>query len=500
MAKEKTNRYAGMSVQQEEQARSNYFTSMCHMVESVIIMLAYILEYVKGARTIGYVVLTVILALTPPIVERVLYKKDPCSTMIRHLVSLGFGVFYTFICLTTVNKLAFVYVIPMLIVITAYNDTVYCVKICVSAWIVNVIQVVYFLKTGVYTKADSASIEIQVLVIMLIGFYVSFCARTLNRNSMAKMRQIKEQGDQAEEVLAQTLSISSQMVSNIETLTGKVVELNGTVRATKDAMGEVNSGSADTAEAVQKQLNMTENIQNKVDAVRKGADRIVNSISDANEAIEAGSKNIEMLVRQVDDSVESGKQVSAQLEELNADMEQMNSVIEIIESITSETGLLALNASIEAARAGEAGRGFAVVASEISKMASETEDATAQIKTMIENISETIQRVVSVTGKMVEMIDGQHDATAMTAQSFRDIESSTDVIVSNSQNLHSYVGDLADANHKIVDSISTISAITEEVSAHANDTYSISEQNSETVQDLVLLADKLKDLANQLNQ
>lgn len=65
----------------------------------------------------------------------------------------------------------------------------------------------------------------------------------------------------------------------------------------------------------------------------------------------------------------------------------MHSIIELIDNITTQTSLLALNASIEAARAGEAGRGFSVVASEISNLATQTQDATVDITTLIENIS-----------------------------------------------------------------------------------------------------------------
>lgn len=55
------------------------------------------------------------------------------------------------------------------------------------------------------------------------------------------------------------------------------------------------------------------------------------------------------------------------------------------------------------------------------------------------------------------------------------------------------------ANKEIIDSISTISAISEEVSAHASDTYAISEQNIDTVSQVVSLADQLKELANKLH-
>lgn len=500
MAKEKINRYAGLSVQEEEAARSNFFALFCHSLEVAIISFAYFFEFLKGDRSLGYVFATLFFAVVTPIIEIIRYRQNRCTQRIKHLISFGFGFFYTFICLTTNNKLAFVYVIPMLIVITVFNDQKYCFKVALAAFVVNLIQVGYFLKSGVYTLSDSATIEIQIAVMLIIGVYVTFCSKTLAKNNELKMGQIKQQGEHAERVLSDTLAISKEMVTNIDHVSEKILELNESVSTTKEAMGEVNTGSADTADAVQRQLSMTENIQNKVDEVRGGADRIAASVSDTKNAIEAGSKNITMLVRQVDESVESGKRVSAELEELNADMQQMNSVIEIIEGITSETGLLALNASIEAARAGEAGRGFAVVASEISKMASETEEATAQIKTMIENISDAIHRVVSVTGKMVVMIDGQHETTGLTAQSFQDIENSTQVIVSNSQKLHDYVKELAGANTEIIDSISTISAITEEVSAHANDTYSVSEVNSEIVKDLVVLMDRIKNLANQLNQ
>lgn len=77
-------------------------------------------------------------------------------------------------------------------------------------------------------------------------------------------------------------------------------------------------------------------------------------------------------------------------------MAEMNSIVELISGITSQTSLLSLNASIEAARAGEAGKGFAVVATEISGMATQTQDATEQITALINNVSGAISEVVEV--------------------------------------------------------------------------------------------------------
>ena len=290
------------------------------------------------------------------------------------------------------------------------------------------------------------------------------------------------------------------MVSDIEKIDSKISTLGESVDATREAMGEVNTGSTDTADAVQKQLEMTEQIQRRVETVESGAEEIIESINETRKAVEDGNRNVETLVDSVKESVESGRAVARQLAQLDEDMVKMNSIVDIITEITSQTSLLALNASIEAARAGEAGKGFSVVASEISKMADGTQDATVKITELISNVSGAIRDVVEVTGNMIEMIEGQNKATEQTAESFVTIENNTESIFTNSSRLAGIVSELAQDNKKIVDSVSTISAISEEVAAHANDTFSASEQNSSTVSEIVTLSGELRALAHKLEQ
>lgn len=483
-----------------ELARENTVAMNCHFLVCGIISIAYFVEFLKGDGTLLYVLATSILAMGPVVGEIICYKKQHDTKMIKHFVGIGYAILYTFVMFTTNNHFTFVYVIPMLIAITVYNDFKYSLPIEVGVVIVNVIQLALFFKRGIYTKADMASVEIQFFVIVLIcgiQLYVSIVAEKLNQKKLA---ELKAEHEKTEELLTRIMDTSDKMTQQITESAQKTASLGESMQAMKESMEEVNSGSNDTAEAVQSQLNQTEEIQAMVEQVEKGTENIIDSMNQNKEAIAQGNANVGILVKQAEETVESGKKVTEELSQLDTYMSQMNSILDIINSITSQTSLLALNASIEAARAGDAGRGFAVVASEISQMAQQTKDSTVQISQLIENVSNAIQMVVEVSGSMISMIESQSENTEKTAESFTVIEKNSDNVYGQSNELAAYVTKLADANKKIIDSISTISAISEEVAAHASDTLSATESNNVIVEELAALSGQLETLAQELKE
>ena len=483
-----------------EISRSNLWGTTCHTAEALILALAYVLEFVKHQKTLGYVCVIIAIGLISPVMEIILYRKDPENKWIKHLIGVGFIVYYAAICLTTDNKLVFVYVLPIVAMLSIFNDLAYCIRFCVAALVVNIVQVIYFLTVGIYTKQDSGTIEIQLLVVIVVSAFAAIASRAVAYNNRLQMKEIKKKEDEAVEVLNETLAVSEDMGRNIVKTADSVQILNDAVVSTKDAMEEVNKGSNDTAEAVQKQCDMTANIQEKVSELQRQMSAIKGSIEEANQSVADGSEHINHLVEQVNNTVAMGNDVKEKMELLRENMGSMESVVEIINNVTDQTSLLALNASIEAARAGESGRGFAVVATEISKLASETDQATDQIKRMMAEFSETIRKVVEGTETIIELIESQNETTAGTAKSFETIEKSTESIMNNSKILEANVSELSEANNMIVDSISTISAISEEVAAHASNTYAISEQNITAMEEIVSYIDNLKELAEQLQR
>ena len=483
-----------------ELAKANAVAMNCHCLVCSIMSVAYFVEFLKGDRTLLYVLVTIILAMAPVAGEFISYKKMHDTKMIKHFVGIGYAILYTFVMFTTNNHFTFVYVIPMLIAITVYNDFKYSLPIEVGMVIVNVVQLVMFFQKGIYTKADMASVGIQFFVIVLICGIQLYTSMVTERLNQWKLAEIKAEHEKTEELLMRIMDTSDKMTQQIAESAQKTASLGESMQAMKESMEEVNSGSNDTAEAVQSQLNQTEEIQAMVEQVEKGTENIIDSMNQNKEAIAQGNANVGILVKQAEETVESGKKVTEGLSQQNTYMSQMNSILDIINSITSQTSLLALNASIEAARAGDAGRGFAVVASEISQMAQQTKDSTVQISQLIENVSNAIQMVVEVSSSMISMIESQNETTEKTAESFTVIEKNSDNVYGHSNELAAYVTKLADANKKIIDSISTISAISEEVAAHASDTLSATESNNVIVEELAALSGQLETLAQELKE
>lgn len=483
-----------------ELAKANAVAMNCHCLVCSIMSVAYFVEFLKGDRTLLYVLVTIVLAMAPVAGEFISYKKMHDTKMIKHFVGIGYAILYTFVMFTTNNHFTFVYVIPMLIAITVYNDFKYSLPIEVGMVIVNVVQLVMFFQRGIYTKADMASVGIQFFVIVLICGIQLYTSMVTERLNQWKLAEIKAEHEKTEELLMRIMDTSDKMTQQIAESAQKTASLGESMQAMKESMEEVNSGSNDTAEAVQSQLNQTEEIQAMVEQVEKGTENIIDSMNQNKEAIAQGNANVGILVKQAEETVESGKKVTEELSQLDTYMSQMNSILDIINSITSQTSLLALNASIEAARAGDAGRGFAVVASEISQMAQQTKDSTVQISQLIENVSNAIQMVVEVSSSMISMIESQNETTEKTAESFTVIEKNSDNVYGHSNELAAYVTKLADANKKIIDSISTISAISEEVAAHASDTLSATESNNVIVEELAALSGQLETLAQELKE
>lgn len=469
-----------------------------HTIIGVILFLAYALELLKGSRTLGYFTLFSLLCLTPILVEHILYRRDHENRYIQHIMGICYGILYIFAIFTTNSLLTCLYAFPMYMVIILYMDVRFCILISCGAFFGNVACIIKDVLTTGYAAEEIPDVEIRIAAVLMTSVYMVVATIGVKKVNQVKLRDIQKQTESANALADSVLSASGNMISNISDVSERVVQLGESMERIHSYMSEVSSGSTESAESIQQQMQKTEVIQQHIARVKDTALQIEGDMSGTVNKVEDGKHQMDALAKQVESSMEANRQILAQMRELGEYTSQMNTIIETITSIANSTGMLALNASIEAARAGESGRGFSVVAGQISGLANQTKSATVNITELIRNIKQSLEGVTSAVDVAAESNRANAESTRVVTDNFEGIIQGTENVGQQTRELKEIVEELESANADIVESIQTISAITEEVSAHANETYNVCEENSRLVDSVTGMVESLSTEAQKL--
>ena len=177
-----------------------------------------------------------------------------------------------------------------------------------------------------------------------------------------------------------------------------IIQLEGYVDQVLDNVRNQTAASEETLASLEEITATTGQISTNTKKIKSGSETSLNNAL-------SGTKSVENMSVGMDNIKVSISQSTKKVEELALLSKNIDSVIEVIKTISEQTNLLALNASIEAARAGEAGRGFNVVAEEIKKLAEKTTKETYKIEETVREISSEIEAVKLANKKVETDID-----------------------------------------------------------------------------------------------
>jgi methyl-accepting chemotaxis protein len=239
-------------------------------------------------------------------------------------------------------------------------------------------------------------------------------------------------------------------------------------------------------------FNATDSAQRSLGRVAESAQEIAAAasghVAGANEAY------AELLAVNRDIEVAKGRLavLTGTVERLGENSRSIASVVKLINDISDQTNLLALNAAIEAARAGEAGRGFAVVADEVRKLAEKVKNATGDIALNVEGMSSLVESTRNETGGIDEAIRNAGAVVERSSQRF-------DSIVRDFSSMGERVGEVREsietvsvANTQIHAQVSAIRGMSEDVGARMEQAFKASHELAQATEKIEELAARFR--------
>ena len=219
------------------------------------------------------------------------------------------------------------------------------------------------------------------------------CALKDETGDMA--RAIHEMRKQLRQIVTTIQATHAQISADASTLTTITNEVNRMCMDNSATIQQLSAGMEETSAT-------TTNMNNSINTINRHAQNMSHLAFSGRQLSEEIFKRSDVLQEEITDMTYKTKaiytSISTRTQEAlkhSQGINQINALTQQIGEISSQTSLLALNASIEAARAGEAGQGFSVVAREISKLAEQTELAVKNIDLVVNEVTDAVKHLTT---------------------------------------------------------------------------------------------------------
>lgn len=429
---------------------------------------------------IGFVISFTVISI-PIFLIKVLKKDGP---YIKYMV-IGSTIVFLAVtyCLLTYHLIVF-FMYPIVAASFYFDTKLMRRTTVVAALVMSVMQVVgqyagfpdnNFLNTkemliyGVFPKLFA--------YIGLFSLLNMICLRAIDfLGQLMGAEEQKELLDKTTRIKDKALEVSSSLIKSVQ-------ELDNSSSILANSNNEIANDMEDVLEKTTQNVESANVASEKVDYITKKAEDLYTRSKNLNYLTEnikgrtyENQKRIDDATNDMEQINKSTKESREVIEELGNQSKTILEIVNVINEISDQTSLLALNASIEAARAGEQGKGFAVVAEEIKKLADQTRGS-------VENIESIISKVVNNTNKAVVSMDNSYKLTRKGLENMKDVDgASREVTKSNEQmlkeiqeiylisndisdnsiNAKEYIFNMEDAMNKSLDKVKKVTQATDD--------------------------------------
>ncbi len=289
--------------------------------------------------------------------------------------------------------------------------------------------------------AQSAMIKLRnstLFVVFIVAILIVIGTVFITRDIVNPLRKLSAASSKiAEGDLTITYSIRKideigALADNLTTMVGNIGFMMAKLQA---AANQIGSASNEILAASQQQSASAREQSSAVSETTAAAEELSKSAEQVGENIKAvtraASQTMTGMTRIKGEIGKAGEIIAL----LNEKSQKIGKITELIDDVTDQTNLLAVNAAIEAARAGEQGRGFTVVADEIRKLSDSTAKSTKDIAGLIEIIQHEMRNAIISMEQSVISVSEELKSAHETAERAKEISMSVTQQISGSKQI-----------------------------------------------------------------
>lgn len=463
----------------EQAIRVDHCLLLSFIAFYLFVIVSNVAAFLTGRLNMIFAIIMIALSVVAVVCNFVIYKMKPGTGAMRY-TSFVFLVIIAIIsgCVYTSYYLLFLMSVPLAGYIFYYKKKFLTIAGVIMILINFATPVIKMFLLGAALTGDQqfdsffaaavASIYV-VLIIILESMAIDF-----NEDTIGKA---EDENEKSKRILTDVLQVAAQVRNGTVDAMDVVKSLEDSSDVVNGAVKGISESTQITAENIEAQTVMTQNIQGSIEETLRQARDMVN-VADESKKLNAESLQVMLELKVQSDSISQvSKTVAEKMAELRERTEAVKGITDTILNISNQTNLLALNASIESARAGEAGRGFAVVADEIRQLAEMTRQETENITEIVGELAENATEAANAVEKSTEGTKQQEVLIEKATESFEVMNGNVEHLTNSIDEIDKMLNDLSEANNKIVENITNISATTEEVTASSSQAEGLSQQN-----------------------
>ena len=369
---------------------------------------------------------------------------------------------------------------------------------------------------------------VMILIAIAIAIALGFIIARMIGRPLQELRNLMKQGEQGvlsiqtnfdtQDEIGQVGQSFNSMMKEISSLVDKTnisaqsvldksYDLSDASRQTASSVREISTstehishGALDLAVEAEKVGQLTQNLSDQIQSVTNVNNELAGTAGEVQDASQRGVDQMEVLTFKTNQIEKITTSMIAKVDKLKESTDSIQKILSLLTNITKQTNILAINAGIEAARAGVHGKGFLVVANEVRKLADQSKESIKLVEGVTHLIQQEVEETVVVLKDAYPMFQEQILFVKEVDEIFKDVQSKMDLFIDQIESSTASIETLAGAQTVLADAVSSVSAISEESSATAEEVASLTQSQLVYTDGMVEISQSLENLSRGLRE